>query len=308
MTGFTKPNRTFVGKRIRKVKDELGLSLTELGDKLDLKKTTINAYVRGANLAPVEVVEKLAKLNGKPLGWFYFGEMEDYVKDYLILRGHELVLADYPDIPSLIKKEFLTLDPSLAADERVYPQGAITEFGYPSEDFMLIEFEPFRKSTLQDYILSMTTDFIDSQTNLKGSVKEEAIALISTDVSSFALGSSLDALNETIVYGDEDIIKMLITNSYENIKDDVMSFDDTYLVGKLINTLSDEEETAQLIQMLSAHLTDMDFHHAEDSQELMDIVQSLRPALIGLYAKKSQNDFRDWFEVPKLAKGFEQKK
>ena len=308
MTRFTKPNRAYVGKRIRKVKDELGLSLTELGNKLDLKKTTINAYIRGANLAPVEVVEKLAKLSGKPLGWFYFGEMEDYIKDYLILRGHELVFADYPDIPLQIKNEFLTLDPSLATDERIYPQDTITEFGYPSEDFVLSAFEPFRKSTLQDYILSITTDFIDNQTSLKESSKEEAIALISTDVTSFAFGSSLDVLNETIVYGDEDVIRMLITNSYENIKDDMISFDDTYLVGKLINTLSDDKETAKLIQTLSTHLTDMDFLHAEDSQELMDIVQSLRPALIGLYAKKSQNDFRHWFEVPKLVKELEQEK
>jgi len=293
MTGFTKPNREFVGKRIRKVKDELGLSLTELGDKLDLKKTTINAYVRGANLTPVEVVEKLAKLSGKPLGWFYFGEMENYIQDYLELRGYERVLADYPDIPSQIKSEFLTLDPSLATDERIYPQGAITEFGYPSEDFVLLAFEPFRKSTLQDYILSMTIDFINIQANLKESSKEEAIALISAEVGNYAVKSSRDVFSETIAYGDEDAIKMLITNSYEDIRDNVITFDDTYLVGKLINTLSDDKETAKLIQILSTHLTDMDFLHAEDSQELMDIIQSLRPALIGLYAKKSQNDFRD---------------
>ena len=302
MTGFTKPNRAFVGKRVRKVKDELGLSLTELGSKLDLKKTTINAYIRGANLAPIDVVEKLAKLSGKPLGWFYFGEMEDYIKDYLTLRGHELVLADYPDIPLQIKNEFLVLDPSLATDNRIYPQGTITEFGYPSEDFILIAFESFRKSTLQDYILSLTTDFINGQTSLKGSSKEEAIALISAEVGNYAVKSSRDIFSETIAYGDEDFIKTLITNSYEDIKDNVISFDDTYLVGRLINTLSDDKETAKLIQTLSTHLTNMDFLHAEDSQELMDIIQSLRPALIGLYAKKSQNDFHHWFEVPKLAK------
>ena len=201
-----------------------------------------------------------------------------------------------------VKNEFLTLDPSLATDDRIYPQGAITELGYPSEDFVLLAFESFRKSTLKDYILSITLDFIDDQTSLKGSSKEEAIALISAEVNNHVLKSSRDLLNETIVYGDKNVIRMLITNSYENIKDEIISFDDTYLVGKLINTLSDDEESAKLLKTLSAHLTDMDFHHSEDSQELMDIVQSLRPALIGLYAKKSQNDFCNWFEVPQLAK------
>ena len=109
-------------------------------------------------------------------------------------------------------------------------------------------------------------------------------------------------MHETIVYGDEDIIKMLVTNSYDNIKDKITSFDDTYLVGKLIDILNDDDTTIDLIKTLSGYLTDMDFHCSQDSEELVKVIQSLRPRLIGLYAKKSQNDFRHWFEVPKLAK------
>lgn len=44
--------------RLRQVKDDLGLSFSEFGRRLGLKKPTINAYVRGDNLAPLEVLEK----------------------------------------------------------------------------------------------------------------------------------------------------------------------------------------------------------------------------------------------------------
>lgn len=40
---------------------------------------TINSYVRGYSLAPLEVVEKVSELSGRPVGWFYFGEIEDYI-------------------------------------------------------------------------------------------------------------------------------------------------------------------------------------------------------------------------------------
>ncbi len=43
--------------RLRQVKDELNLSFTEFGNRLGLKKSTINAYVRG-DAAPLEVLER----------------------------------------------------------------------------------------------------------------------------------------------------------------------------------------------------------------------------------------------------------
>lgn len=70
-----KPNKREVGLRLRQVKEELGLSFSEFGQLLGLKKTTIHAYVRGDNLVPLEVLEKVSILYGKPVEWFYYGEL-----------------------------------------------------------------------------------------------------------------------------------------------------------------------------------------------------------------------------------------
>ena len=86
MFGLLQPNRVNVGKRMRYIKDELGVSLTELGKRLGLIKPTINSYIQGYSLAPLEVIEKLSKISGKKIGWFYFGEMEDFIHDYLLLK------------------------------------------------------------------------------------------------------------------------------------------------------------------------------------------------------------------------------
>ena len=66
MFEILKPDKKAVGRRLRQVKDELNLSFTDFGNRLGLKKSTINAYVRGDNLAPLEVLEKVSKIYGKP--------------------------------------------------------------------------------------------------------------------------------------------------------------------------------------------------------------------------------------------------
>ena len=125
MFGLLKPNRIDVGNKIRLIKNELGVSLTEIGNRLGLIKPTINSYIQGYSLAPLEVIEKLAKISGKKVGWFYFGEIEDYIRDYLLLKGYDEVLSDYPQIPLEIKADFLT-------DEFKNPRWK-NEFGYPTE-------------------------------------------------------------------------------------------------------------------------------------------------------------------------------
>ncbi|WP_137664949.1 hypothetical protein [Enterococcus hulanensis] len=50
-----------------------------------MKKPTISSYFQGYNLATIDVIEKVAKISGRSVGWFYFGEIEEYIADYLTL-------------------------------------------------------------------------------------------------------------------------------------------------------------------------------------------------------------------------------
>ena len=73
-------------------------------------------------------------------------------------------------------------------------------------------------------------------------------------------------------------------------------FDDRYLIGKLINTLANNQETTQLINKLSQEMTDMSFTGMFGGEELVKTIQTLRPALIKLYSVVSTDQLEDWFE------------
>lgn len=73
-------------------------------------------------------------------------------------------------------------------------------------------------------------------------------------------------------------------------------FEERYVIGKLINILSDDEETSELINQLSQELTDKTFTASFGGEELIKPIQTLRPTLIKLYGKVSSDELEDWFE------------
>lgn len=63
-----------VGCRLRQIKDELGLSSTELGELVGINKLTISSYVLGNNPLPLDIARKISFYSGKSVAWLYFGE------------------------------------------------------------------------------------------------------------------------------------------------------------------------------------------------------------------------------------------
>lgn len=87
----------------------------------------------------------------------------------------------------------------------------------------------------------------------------------------------------------------------ELIKRDVpagrpVHYDDSFLLGKLINILEDSQETRQLLSNLSLELTNMPFSQFHYGYELVDAMQSLRPKLIELYNQTNYDDWINWAE------------
>jgi transcriptional regulator with XRE-family HTH domain len=277
-----KPNPIFVGQRIAKVKDELGVSFTELGNRLGVPKPTISSYVYGKSLAPEKIIKKLSKISNKRVGWFYFGEIEDYIHEYLVLKGYLQLLLDYPKLVLKIKEEYLF-------GQSKNP-GWANEFGYPYEEWIDDCFAGYLYNIKKEYIQLITIEFVTNKTNLKGNRKEEAITLISTSVSHF--------FNEVgdFEYGNREEIFRLVEDYYNrNIREQEISFDEHNLVGRLINILNDSSETADLINQLSLALTKKRFSTFFGGEELINVFRSMRPELIKLYAEKTERDFEDWF-------------
>lgn len=284
MFELMRPKKEMVGKRIGAVKEELGVSFTELGDRLGLKKPTINSYVQGYTLAPMEVIEKLAKITGKSVGWFYFGDMEAYIREYLLKKGYETLLLDYPNIPAQLKDTFIGNE-NLGWDWK-------NEFGYPCEEVLDEVFREIYDDIMKEYILKITKEYIATYSKLETKKQEDAVCLITAEIY-----EEFCELYD-FQYGDKEEIEKSVKLLYErDVKDKVITFSDEYLVGRLINILGDDRYTADLISYLSVQLTGKGrLNVMFGGEELIEIFQAMRPALIKLYTEYGTERFYDWFE------------
>jgi len=266
------------------VKDELGVSLTELGNRLGLIKPTINSYVQGYTLAPLEVLEQLAKIADKSVGWFYFGEVEEYIQSYLELKGHKQLLVDNPDIPVKIRNQFMNSDN--------YSWNWKNDFGYPHELSIDDAFADVYHDLMKEYISNITIEYISTHFDLDSKRQDEAITLISAEL--YGWFADLGDLQ----YGDKEEIEKQVHYLYDrNVKDKDISFNEEYLIGKLINILGNDEQTVNLISKLSAEITGKGKLNTQFSdRELVDIFQNMRPALIKLYTENTSDVFYEWFE------------
>ncbi|OQO83019.1 transcriptional regulator [Enterococcus casseliflavus] len=282
MFGLLQPNKEKVGRRLKQIKDEMNISFTEFGSRLGLKKPTISSYVQGYNLAPIEVIEKVAKISGRSVGWFYFGEIEEYIADYLTLTGQGELIKAYPEVVKEIKEEFFTGD--------FKNPGWENEVGYPVEEFIDDCFADFSPSILDRYVGKIVTQQIDESEKLKNlSAKEKGEAL--AEVMDYI------EMSDEVKYGEEEKVIRLVEDSISNLaRRGKIEFSEEYLIGKLVNILDDDVETARIISTLSLNLTGKAFSPLFGGKELIEIFQAMRPALMKLYSERSRDELYDWFE------------
>ncbi|MDO6299102.1 MULTISPECIES: helix-turn-helix domain-containing protein [Enterococcus] len=286
MFGLVQPDKVKVGQRIKELKDEMSLSFTELGNRLGLKKPTISSYVQGYALAPMSVINQLSSISGKPVGWFYFGHVEDYIREYLFLIGQKQIVDDHPEIIEKIKQEFYTGEFKNPAWEN--------ELGYPLEEFIQECFVEYSSEIMKDYVVEITKEVLEGSktlNKLSSKAKEEAVTILSSGIIDYI------EMSGEIKYGEKDRIAKMVKESIKtfDVKQD-LTFNDSYLIGKLINILGTDEDTELFLSSLSMIFTDKHFSTRFGGEELVEIFQSMRPALIKLYREKTPDEFYDWFE------------
>ena len=305
MFEILKPDKKAVGRRLRQVKDELNLSFTDFGNRLGLKKSTINAYVRGDNLAPLEVLEKVSKIYGKPVGWFYYGELEEYIELYLRKLGYGTFLDEYPDIPLKIKEELFRIKTNPI--QSVTRSGGVTigtfenpdwenEFGYPNEGYLDDIFFEMLYDTLRGTIRKEAKTYLSQQDGLDATKINELSDYFANQIYiSYDFVGNLEELSK-------DRIKQEIKEGYERLLKDTSStgvqvnYDSNYLLGFLINKLADSKTTRQLLSDISQATIGMPFSQFHEGHELVEIIQSIRPRLIELYNNTTFDDWTDWAE------------
>ncbi|BBI27887.1 TPA: helix-turn-helix transcriptional regulator [Enterococcus faecium] len=286
MFGLLQPDKVKVGQRIKEIKESMNLSFTELGNRLGIKKPTISSYVQGYALAPESVINQLSSISGKPVGWFYFGDIEEYIADYLQLKGQNRIVQEHPEVVKAIKEEFYTGEFKNPTWEN--------KVGYPCEEFMDDYFYELQQEVIKEEIQKMVRDQIKNlpiADELSKQKKDDAVTVITSGIIEY-----MDVAGEFNYEKKDDMIKV--------VKEEVAKFDffadsnfeDRYLVGKLINILADQQKTSKLINHLSEELTDKAFIGLFGGEELVETIQTLRPALINLSNKISTDQLEDWFE------------
>ncbi|EPN3647765.1 helix-turn-helix domain-containing protein [Enterococcus casseliflavus] len=286
MFGLLQPDKVKVGQRIKKIKESMNLSFTELGNRLGIKKPTISSYVQGYALAPESVINQLSSISGKPVGWFYFGDIEEYIADYLQLKGQNRIVQEHPEVVKAIKEEFYNGEFKNPAWEN--------EVGYPCEEFMDDYFYELQQEVIREELQKMVRDQIKNlpiADELSKQKKDEAVTVITSGILEY-----MDVAGE-FNYEDKKTMKHLVKTevaSFDFFTDQV--FEERYVIGKLINILSDDEETSELINQLSQELTAKTFTTRVGGEGLIKAIQTVRPALIKLYEKVSSDDLEDWFE------------
>lgn len=286
MFGLLQPDKVKVGQRIKEIKESMNLSFTELGNRLGIKKPTISSYVQGYALAPESVINQLSSISGKPVGWFYFGDIEEYIADYLQLKGQNRIVQEHPEVVKAIKEEFYTGEFKNPAWEN--------EVGYPCEEFMDDYFYELQQEVIREELQKMVRDQIKNlpiADELSKQKKDEAVTVITSGILEY-----MDVAGE-FNYEDKKTMKHLVKTevaSFDFFTDQV--FEERYVIGKLINILSDDEETSELINQLSQELTAKTFTTRVGGEGLIKAIQTVRPALIKLYEKVSSDDLEDWFE------------
>lgn len=287
MFGLLQPDKVKVGQRIKEIKESMNLSFTELGNRLGIKKPTISSYVQGYALAPESVINQLSSISGKPVGWFYFGDIEEYIADYLQLKGQNRIVQEHPEVVKEIKEEFYT-------GEFKNP-GWENEVGYPCEEFIDDYFYELQQEVIKEELQKLTANEIDRlpfSSELSDAKKDEAITVITSDIIEY-----MDVAGE-FNYEDKDDMTKIVTrevDKYDFFADS--NFEDRYLVGKLINILADQQKTGELINRLSEELTSKTFSGRFGGEELIASIQTLRPALIKLYTEVPVDELADWFEA-----------
>lgn len=286
MFGLVQPDKVKVGQRIKEMKEGMDLSFTELGNRLGLKKPTISSYVQGYALAPESVINQLSSISGKPVGWFYFGDIDEYIADYLRLKGQAAIVGEHPEVVQKIKEEFYTGEFKIPDWEN--------EVGYPCEEFIDDYFYELQQDVIKEEIKKLTSNEIDRlpvASELSNAKKDEAILVITSSILEY-----MDVAGE-FNYEDKETMAKLVKE--EIAKFDFYAnrvFDERYLIGKLINVLASDQETSKLINTLSQELTNKSFTGIFGGEELIKVIQILRPALIKLYSEVSVDELADWFE------------
>lgn len=139
---FLKPNKMSVAKRLKLLKERLGLSIAEFAEMVGTTKANLSSYMRGLALPPEKIVDNISKVSNVSKEWIYKGDLSEQIEDYIKNLGHEKFLEDYPECIDVIRieAENLSRKKNINIDEKV--------ISYFYDDFYGLKFRDYIRKLL----------------------------------------------------------------------------------------------------------------------------------------------------------------
>lgn len=113
-----------VGEKIKELRENAGLTVTETAKKLQISRQTLNNWEKGKNLPSPELIYQLCGL---------FGVSVEKLLGYEFLSNRDCINADNPGI--------IEEDKVIAVDERTRDEGCIAAQTEKSEQYVLLDKE-----------------------------------------------------------------------------------------------------------------------------------------------------------------------
>lgn len=151
-------------------------------------------------------------------------------------------------------------------------------------------FELFEKISKEE-IKERAKEYLTTRSNLSETKLTESVDYMVNNIYTayHLVKDSKNLTNETIDKEIKDISEEIIKRANQDDKNPIQ-YDDSFLLGSLINILEDSQKTRRLLSNLSYELTNMPFSQFHEGYELVDVLQSLRPKLIELYNRTDYDD------------------
>jgi len=285
-----KPNKDLVAVRLIEIRDELGLSIAAMAEKLGISKSTFNSYIRALAMPPEEIIYKVSIMSGKSIEWIKFGEEFDYIRQVIEFKGFEQFLSDFPD----------TVDKVLEAcqEYKVYP----IENRYVSDLIVMQVFYQFYYPIFDKYIDEVIKMYVDE-------IHKYPIYTGDDEYQRYKYSTRVHMMKNQVKYGEKEKILHIAETEFKNrvdsyfrdsnnkksIKDFFKKDSEPSFFPNFHEKLKDRNGAKEIIRYL-AHIYKEDFNiRNEIADEIIEAFEELGLNLEKISSKYSKKELKEVF-------------
>lgn len=288
-----KPNKELVAVRLNEIRDDLGLSIANMAEKLGISKSKLNSYIRAIAMPPEEIIYKISIMSGKSIEWIKFGEEYDYIRQVIEFNGYNMFLEDYPDTVEKVLED--------CQEYKVYP----IENRYVNDMVVMQLFYQYYYPIFEKYIDEVIKIYVDE-------IHKYPIYTGDDEYQRFKYSNrvqmEIGGMKNQVKYGEKDKILHIAETEFKNrvdsyfrnnkkneIKDFFKKENEVSFYSDFPKRVKEKAGAREVINYL-AHIYKEDFNAAnEAADETIEAFQNLGVTLERIYNNYSKKELKKVF-------------